>query len=456
VNADATQFTFHLKQGTKFHNGREVVADDFKYAWTRLSDPATKSNYGTLLSMVKGYDDLQSGKATDLAGVVAVDKYTLQVNLASPFAEFPMIAAMVQCSPVPKEEVEKDPKAYADKPIGNGPFMMSEPWNHGQYVKVVKFPDYTGTKPHVDGIDFKIYKDDATALLDYKAGNLDFCRLPTGQYKDAVLQYGKSEDGLTANPGHQVLDGQELGIYEIVINTQNSLFKNNIDLREALSLAVNRQAIVDTLFDGVRKPATSIIPEGTLGYVDGAFQYGHYDVAAAQAALAKAGYPNGTGLPTLKLSFNNNADHGPIMQLVQADLKKIGINAELDGSNAPDYWAKAGKGGEDFMIGRSGWIADYPTIDNFIFNLYYSTGGNNYSHVQDPAIDKAITDARAIADDDKRLAAEQAAVKLIGDYCPDIPIMYYHHDDVTSNLVHNFIYSPMVFMDFVDCWLTAK
>ena len=454
VSPDGLAWTFKLRQDSKFHNGRGVVAGDFKYAWTRLAAPETASNYGTLLAGVKGYDELQAGTSKELTGVVAADDYTLQVTLTSPLADFPMIAAMVNLSPVPKEEVEKDPKAYAEKPIGNGPFMMAAPWQHDQSIKVVKFPDYAGTKPHVDGIDFKIYKDDPTAFIDFKAGNLDYCRLPTGQFKDAVAQYGKSEDGYTANPGHQVTDGPTLGIYEIVINTQNSLFKDKPDLRQALSLAINRQAIVDTLYDGTRKVATSIIPAGTVGYEEGAFKYAKYDVEAAKAALAKAGYPDGKGLPTIPLSFNNNSDHGPIMQLVQADLKAIGINTTLDGSAAKDYWKKAGDGGESFFIGRSGWIADYPAIDNFIYYLYYSKGGNNFSHVEDPAIDKAILDARSMVDPKAALAAEQAAVRLIGDYCPDIAVMYYSQYDVFSDKAHNFVFSPMHLMDFVNVWVT--
>ena len=458
VNEDATVFTFHLKEGTKFHNGREVVAADFKYAWERLSNPVTASNYGTLLSMVEGYEDMQKEEnpATELSGVVAIDDYTLEVTLATPFADFPMVAAMVQCSPVPKEEVEADAAAYAEKPVGNGPFMVSEPWSHNQYVKVVKFEDYTGTQPKIDGIDFKIYKDNATALLDFKAGNVDYCQLPTGVYAASVAEYGQSEDGLTANPGHQVLDGQELGVYEILINNQNELFMDNPDLRQAISLAINREAICTTLYEGVRKPATSIIPEGVPGYVDGAFQYSRYDVEAAKAALAKAGYPDGDGLPTLKLSFNNNADHGPVMELVQADLKAIGINSELDGMAGPAYWELAGEGGADFFIGRSGWIADYPSIDNFTTFLFYSTGGNNFCHLDDPDVDKALDDARAIADDGERLAAEQASVELIGDLCPDVPVMYYHHLMVTSARVHNFVLSPMIFMDFVNCWISEQ
>ena len=175
---------------------------------------------------------------------------------------------------------------------------------------------------------------------------------------------------------------------------------------------------------------------------------------AAKAALTKAGYPNGAGLPTIPLSFNNNADHGPIMQLVQADLKAIGVNTTLDGSTAKDYWKKAGDGGPTFFIGRSGWIADYPSIDNFTYYLYYSKGGNNYSHVEDPAIDKAILDARSNPDAKASLAAMQASVKQIGDYCPDIPVMYYCHFNLTSDKVHDFMYSQLLYLDLISCWLS--
>jgi oligopeptide transport system substrate-binding protein len=455
VSADGLTWTFHLRGDSKFHNGRTVVAADFKYGWERLTDPANKSNYQTLLSMVKGYDEMTAGTAKELSGVVATDDTTLTVTLTKPFADFPLITAMVQCSPEPKEEVTKDAAAYAEKPIGNGPFMMAEPWTHNQSIKLVKYPDYVGTKPHIDGIEFKIYADDETAFTDFQAGNLDKCNIPSGQYKDVLAKYGAADDaGLTANPGHQTLNGPELGIYEIVINEGNELFKNQ-KLREAISLAINRQAITEGVFQGARKPATSIIPEGTVGYQDGAFKFAKYDIEAAKQALVDAGYPAGKGLPTIKLSYNNNASHLAIMQLVQADLKAIGINAELDGTDGPAYWDKAGKGGPDFFIGRSGWIADYPTIDNFIFNLYYSKAGNNYSHVNDPALDKAITDARNNPDPAAALAAEQAAVKAIGDTCPDAPVMYYSHNEVTSDLVNNLTYSPMLFGDFVNVWLTA-
>jgi oligopeptide transport system substrate-binding protein len=157
-NADATVWTFHLKHGTKFSNGREVVADDFVYAWNRVADPKNKSDVSYHLQPVKGFDDLQSGKATTLAGVVAKDPYTLVVTLSYAWSSFPYVTGHPALSPVPKEEVAKDPKAFLDMPIGNGPFKMAEPWKHSQSIKLVANPDYYGDKPKIDGINFTIFK----------------------------------------------------------------------------------------------------------------------------------------------------------------------------------------------------------------------------------------------------------------------------------------------------------
>jgi oligopeptide transport system substrate-binding protein len=453
INKDATVFTFHLKKGTKFHNGREVVAADFKYAWERLSNPANKSNYGFLLGMVKGYDEMQAetNPAIELSGVKAIDKYTLEVTLSYPFADFPNVVGFPGCVPVPKEEVEKDPAAFAAMPILNGAFKMSEPWAVGQFVKVVRFEEYSGTKPNIDGIYFHEYSDLNTAFLDFKAGSIDWVQVPGGQYKAVVAEYGASDDGYTANPGKQAQYGTELGMVELLFNNQDELFKN-ADLRRAISLAINRQAICDTVWEGLRKPASSVIPSILPGYEANAWPYSHYDLQAAKDMLAKAGYPNGQGLPIIKQSFNSGAGHEEWMQLVQADLAAIGIKTELDSSDGPTYWGKVGDG--NFQLGRSGWIADYPTIDNYLQPLFDSASASNFDHYESKAADDAIKAARQIADSSERMKAAQAAVRLIGEDCPEAPIATYAHQHVVSSRVHNLTYSPMNLLDFVGCWIT--
>ena len=452
VNADATVWTFHLVKGATFQDGTPVTASDFIYAWNRLCNPVNKSNVSYYLAAVEGYDAMQSGKATELTGLKALDDYTLQVTLSYPFADFDYVVATPTLAPVPQADVERDPKAFAEAPIGNGPFEMVGSWQHDQEIQVKRYPGYYGKKPNIDGIDFKIFKDPETALLEFKAGDLDFTQIPTGQAKATEAEYGVSADGLTANPGKQTLLGPDLSIYYLVCNTNDSLMRNP-DLRKAISLAINRQAICDTLFEGTRAPATSIIPPGIVGYNAGAFPYSHYDVAAAKDELAKAGYPNGEGLPTIALSCNSGADQEDVMALVQADLKAIGVNVKTEFSDMATYLSNLDAG--TFQIGRLGWQADYPIIDDFIYSLFDSKSGDNMSKYSNPAVDGAITAARKITDPNQRVAAYQAIVNTVGEDSALIPIMAYQHDAVTSDRVVNLIYSPNDLLDFTDCYIKA-
>jgi oligopeptide transport system substrate-binding protein len=452
-NADATVWTFHLVKGAKFHDGTKVTAGDFIYAWNRLVNPVNKSNVAYHLEPVKGYDEVLAGTAAEMTGLKAIDDNTLEVTLKYPFADFEYVVAHPTLGPVPKAALEKDPAAYAVAPIGNGPFMIASAWSHDQSIQLKAFPDYYGTKPNIGGIDFKIFKDPETAFLEFKAGNLDWTSIPSGQIKATEAEYGTSDNGYTANPGKQTLLGPELAIYYLDVNVTNDLLKN-LDLREAISLAINRQAICDTVMEGTRVPSDSIIPPGIVGYEAGAWPYSKYDVTAAKAALAKAGYPDGTGLPEMTLSCNSGGSHEQIMALVQADLKAIGINVKTELTEWAAYLPKLQD--HQYELGRMGWVADYPIIDNFLYPIFYSTSTNNYSGFADPAVDKAITDARKITDGAARVKAYQEIVKNIGATVPAIPIMAYRHGRVTSDRVFNLTDSPMGLLDFVGCWIVQK
>ncbi len=454
ANADASVWTFHLVKGAKFHDGTPVTAADFVYAWNRLVNPVNKSNVSYHLEPVKGYDEVLAGTATEMTGLKAVDDNTLEVTLKYPFADFEYVVAHPTLAPVPKAAVEKDPAKFATNPVGNGPFMVTaDGWVHDQSINLVAFADYYGTKPNIDGIAFKIFKDPETAFLEFKAGNLDFTSIPSGQIKATEAEYGTAENGYTGNPGKQTLLGAELAIYYVDINTTDPLLKN-ADLRQAISLAINRQAICDTVMEGTRVPSDSIIPPGVVGYEPGAWPYSKYDVEAAKAALAKAGYPDGKGLPEMTLSCNSGGSHEAIMALIQADLKAVGINVKTDLTEWAAYLPKLQD--HQYQIGRMGWIADYPIIDNFLYPIFYSTSSNNYSGYANPAVDKAITDARQITDGAARVKAYQDIVKTIGADSPAVPIMAYRHGRVTSDRVYNLTYSPMGMLDFVGCWIVQK
>ena len=468
-NAGATVWTFKLSKTDKFSDGNPVTAKDFVYAWNRIANPKTlntatkKVDPSTIsyhLAPVQGYDAVQAGKATAMSGLKAVDDYTLQVTLSSPFGDWPYVVAHPALAPVEQSLVEGGVDyngtkvAFGDMPVGNGPFKLSEPWKHGQYVKVVRNDNFNGTKPYLDGVNFMTFKDPDTAYLEFQSGNLDMAQISLGKVKDAQAKYGTSPDGYTANPGEQVLLGAENSTYYLVVNNKDKAMSNP-NLRKAISLGINRQAICDTLFEGTRAPADNIVPPGIAGYQPGVWTAAKYDVTAAKQALSDAGFPGGVGAPEISLTYNADGGHQKIMELVQADLTKLGLKVKLAPlTDFPTYLTALGAG--KFQIGRLGWVADYPIFDNFMNPLFNSKSTDNYSKYTNPAVDKAILDARKITDSAARIAAYQAIDKTIGDAVPDIPLMFYKHHHVTSARVHGFVFSAMYLADFSKTWLSAK
>ncbi len=466
VNADATVWTFHLNPADKFSDGNTVTAQDFIYAWNRIANPntvntATKkadpSQISYHLAFVRGTDDYGNAPK-GISGLKALDANTLQVTLKAPFAEFDYVVAHPGLAPVEKSLVEGgvdyngSKVAFGEMPVGNGPFKMSQPWKHNQYIKVVASDTYYGAKPYLAGVNFMEYKDPDTAYLAFQSGALDFSQIGTGKIKDAESKYGDSADGYTSNPGKQVLLGAENSVYYLLINNKISVL-NNLKFREALSLAINRQAICDTIFQGSRQPADNIVPPGIAGYQPGAWQYAKYDVAAAEKALADAGYPGGKGAPQITLAYNADGGHQPIMELVQADLTKIGLKVKLNPfADFPTYLKALTA--KNFMVGRLGWVADYPIIDDFMNPLFRTTSSNNYFVFPNKTFDAEIDAARKMTDPTQRLAAYQALDKQIGDQVPVIPLMFYKHHHVVSSRVHNFIFSSMYLADLSKCWIS--
>ncbi|MHB1341951.1 MAG: peptide ABC transporter substrate-binding protein [Coriobacteriia bacterium] len=451
-NADASVWTFKLREGAKFHNGREVKAADFKYAWERLCNPENKSEIAYHLNAVKGYEEMQAGTAKELSGVKAVDDLTLEVTLVQPFGDFEYVVGHPALGPVPAEELDSADKvkAFLDKPIGNGPFMMVEPWNHNQGIKIARFEDYYGTPANLDGVDFKIFKDEDTAFLEFKAGNLDFTSIPGGQIEATIEEYGESADGYTVEPGKQTLTGSELSTYYVILNNKDALLKNKA-LRQAFSLAINRETIATSVYEGTRDPATGIVPKGIVGYQDGAWPYAKYDKDAAAAKLEEAGYKGGAGLGEITISFNSGSGHEPVMELIASDLKAIGVTAKLDGQEWAQYLDKLDAG--EFQMGRLGWLADYPIMDNFLYPLFESKSPDNHSFYANADIDAKIAAARKMTDPAARVEAYREIEKILGEDAPVIPIVGYKHQRVGSDRIRGFVFSPMSLGAFDKAWI---
>ena len=462
ANDDATEFTFHLVQGAKFHNGDPVTAEDFKRSFIRLVNPKSavaaayapgKISYH--LSMVEGYDALSKGDTDDFSGVTCPDDNTLVVKLSSAYADFPYVCSHPALAPVP-EAAESDAKNFYLAPIGNGPFKMDGKWEDGQQINLVKFDDYYGKdKAKLAGIHFAIQKDVETAYKEFQAGNLDICDVPTAQIDAAKKDRGESKDGYTMSEGQHLLLGAEPSTYYLVCNNTKTPF-DNADFRKGVSLAINREAICKTIFKGTRTPADGIIPPGIDGYQEGAWEFSKYDVDEANKYLDKVAPMNGDSRGiSITLSYNQDGGHKEIMESVIGDLNKVGIEVTSD---TPEWSALLSQYSDgNYEIGRLGWIADYPIMDNFLYPLFdtESIGGDNRSGYSNAEVDKEIAEARATVDSAERIKKMQDVDKKIAADCPVIPLMFYTHVTAGSDRVKSFYMDPQKHADLANAELNA-
>ena len=447
ISDDGKVFTFTLKEA-KFHNGDAVDAASFKRGWERLADPSmeTPGEIGYHLAPVAGYDDFSKGNATEISGLVAKDDKTFEVTLTDPMADFLVVCCHPGLAPVPQAALD-DPSSFLLSPIGNGAFKMDGKWESGQYINVVRNDDYYGDAAKLDAINFSIQKDPKTALSEFKAGNMDFCQMLTGQIKELISEYGESEDGYTVTPGKQCLTGAEGSIYYLVLNMDDPTMQD-ANVRHAMSLAINRQNIVDTLFEGVRKPADNIFPP-IIDDKANAWEYAKYDKDAAQKIVDE----NGLAGTEITLSYNSGGGHEDIMSCIQADLEAVGFKVTQQSQEWAAYLSGLTDG--SFQVGRLGWIADYPTMDNFIYPNFFSSADNNYSRYNNPTVDADTLAARQITDEEERKSAYRAINDQIAKDMPIIPIMFYSHVHLGSERIKSLYYDAQGKADLKNAELSA-
>lgn len=439
VSDDGLTYTFTLKDAT-FHNGDKVDAKSFKRGWERLADSTMKTpgEIGYHLAPIAGYDEMSSGSAKEISGLVAKDDKTFVVTLSAPMADFPAVCCHPGLAPVPQAALD-DPASFLLAPIGNGPFKMKDgtKWESGQYIDLVRYDDYYGDKPKIDGIHYSIQKDPKTAYREFEAGNIDFTSIPAGQLKKTADKYGESKDGYTATPKAQTLFGAEMSTYYLAVNLNDETMKNK-DLRHAISLAINRQNIVDTLYEGTRKPATCIFPPAIDSDESNNWKYapGKPDQEQAKKIIQD----NGLEGTEITLNYNSGGGHEELMTAVQSDLEAVGLKVKQDAKEWAAYLDSLTNG--EYQLGRLGWIADYPTMDNFLYPNFFSTADNNYSKYNNPEVDKAIEAARQMQDEDERKAAYRKINQMIAEDLPIIPIMWYAHNHVASARVKTLYYNP--------------
>jgi oligopeptide transport system substrate-binding protein len=417
---DNVHFTVKLKSGRKFHDGTPVQAKNFVNAWNYEAYFPNGQAQAYFFSPIKGYADLQptdeaqkeKPKADKMSGLKVVDASTFTITTTAPVSNLPVRLGYTAFSPLP-DAFYKDVAGFGKKPIGAGPFQVDS--NTATEIVLTKFADYTGTyKPSVDKVTFRIYTDANAAYNDTVANNLDFTDLIPA-------------DQLVGDAWKSDLDGRnalaKTGIIQTMAFSQNDpQFKDNVPLRKAISMAVNRPEIVDKIFSGTRVPATGWVSPVVDGYkADACGSACTFDAAAAKAAYDKAGGYQGT----LTIAVNADGGHKPWADATCNSIKNaLGLDCQT--KLTPDFKTLRDQiqKGELKGIFRNGWQMDYPSIENFLAPIYGTGADSNDTDYSNPKFDEKLKEAAAAETPAAANALYQQAEGIIAQDFPAVPLWY--------------------------------
>lgn len=378
TDSSGRTYTFHLRTGARFHDGRPVTAKDVEASYLRALAPGTSGGRSWPLYPIAGAREYAAGTGKTVDGIKVVDDTTIAFTLQTPLNIFPKLLAMPVAAIVPTPT----PAGFDQHPVGSGPWRFVS-WSHDDQIVLAKNPAYWAGAPKSDTLRIRIIPEPLTQAAEYEAGHLSVVEVPFGETKRWESEHAKE---LQRQPTIHDL--------YIAINTTRGPLKD-VRVRKALNHAVDVGTILGTVMSNRGVRAAGTIPPGITGYDSTRAPY-TYDPALAKQLLAQAGYPN--GFP-LKLWRSQRPELARIAQAVQQDLAKVGIQVEIVERDAASARAAARKGETDLFL--TDWWADYPDPENFTYPLFHSTNlgpGGNYAFYQDPRLDDFIVRARTTTD----------------------------------------------------------
>jgi ABC-type transport system substrate-binding protein len=372
-------YTFHLREGAVFHDGRPIKAANVRASVLRALAPGSTGGRSWPLYPIQGARAYAAGKANDVEGLVTRDDSTIVMTLEEPLNVFPKLLAMPVAAVVPTPT----PRDFDQSPIGSGPWKFVS-WSHDDAIVLARNERYWGGRPKSDTLRIRIIPEPLTQAAEYEAGQLSVVEVPIGETRRWEQIHPEE---LQRRPGLKDL--------YVAINTTRGPLKD-VRVRRALNHAVDVKTLLGTVMADRGVRAAGSLPPGILGYDSTRTPYAH-DPEMAKRLLAEAGYPNGFAI---KLWRTQRAELARLAQSIQQDLAQVGIRAEIVERDASSARAAVRNGEADLFL--NDWWADYPDPENFNYPLFHSRNkgpGGNYAFLSDAAVDSMIVRARATTDE---------------------------------------------------------
>ncbi|MEA2639806.1 MAG: oligopeptide transport system substrate-binding protein [Chloroflexota bacterium] len=428
ISADGLTYTFKLRNDVKWSDGKPLTAQDFDYGIRRLFDPDKGSQYASFYFVVAGGEEYFTARGTkdqpknpsdaelqalrSAIGVKAVDDYTLQIQLKAPRASFLELAALWPMDPIRADVVQQfgDRWIEGGNMVSTGAFKLAE-WVHNDHLTLVPNDFYYGDKAKLQKLTLRIVTDSSADYAAYLNGEVDGVRVPL-----ANIQQAQTDDTLRA----QLKRAPRLTTYAFQFNNRRAPFDNKL-VRQAFSQAVDREVFIQQVQRGVGQAAYSWVPPRMPGYQpDLGRDVNKFDPTAAKRLLADAGYPNGSGLPPISFQYASTGDNPTRAQFLQAQLKdNLGVDLTLEPMETASFSRLVNANQHQFAF--VGWGADYPDPDNWLPEIFGTTGGNNHTQYSNPQLDQIMRQAISEPDENRRLQLwNQAQAGIV----QDVPMIF--------------------------------
>ncbi|MBS1719110.1 MAG: peptide ABC transporter substrate-binding protein [Armatimonadetes bacterium] len=423
ISEDGTEYTFHIKKGVKFSNGREMTAEDFKWSIDRAcTGTFPREMADSYLGEIVGAKDVIQNKAKSVSGITTPDPYTVKIKIDKrrPYflnkLTFPVSFVVAKESAPAVDEITK-----VEQMIGTGPFIAKS-YDPNQVFTLVANKNYHGGAPKIEGIVRKIILDPQTRLNEFKSGQQDLVALERQDVE------GLKKDAKFASQLHFY---DRPAIWYVGLNVKEYPPFADVRVRRAFAMAINRDRIVNELLGGLVKKADCILPPGVLGHRDNTKMV-EYNPAEAKKLLAEAGYPDGKGLPPLEIKFRDGrADIRTVAEAIQNDLKaNLGISIGLKNKEWRAYLEENNAKKIPFFHMR--WAADYLDPQNFLSLMLATTGEQNKTNWSNPEFDRLCAAADVEADEPKRLKMYADAEDIVLREIPWIPVYFQRDAELIS------------------------